>query len=47
VLDGRVSAVLLWEKHALALVAAAVLGLALLLMLRRALIGPRPRIEYR
>ncbi len=47
VLDGRVSAVLLWEKHAMALMAAAVLGLALLLMLRRALIGPRPRIEYR
>jgi hypothetical protein len=47
VLDGRVSAVLLWEKHAVVLIAAALLGLALLLMLKRALIGPRPRIEYR
>ncbi len=47
VLDGRVSAVLLWEKHAAVLVAAALLGLVLLLMLKRALLGPRPRIEYR
>ncbi len=47
VLDGRVSPVLLWEKHGMVLVAAALLGLMLLLMLKRALIGPRPRIEYR
>jgi hypothetical protein len=47
VLDGRVSPVLLWEKHGFVLVAAALLGLILLLMLKRALLGPRPRIEYR
>jgi hypothetical protein len=44
VLDGRVSPVLLWEKHAAALVAAAFAGLALLLMLKRLLFGVRPRI---
>jgi hypothetical protein len=47
VLDGRVSAVLLWEKHGAVLIAAALLGLVLLLMLKRALLGPRPRTEYR
>jgi hypothetical protein len=44
VLDGRVSPVLLWEKHAAALVASALVGLALLLMLKRLLFGVRPRI---
>jgi hypothetical protein len=44
VLDGRVSPVLLWEKHTAALVAAAFAGLALLLMLKRLLFGVRPRI---
>jgi hypothetical protein len=44
VLDGRVSPVLLWEKHAAALAAAALAGLALLLMLKRLLFGVRPRI---
>jgi hypothetical protein len=39
--------VLLWEKHGAVLIAAALLGLILLLMLKRALLGPRPRIEYR
>jgi hypothetical protein len=47
VLDGRVSPVLLWEKHGAVLMAAVLLGLVLLLMLKRALLGPRPRIEYR
>ena len=47
VLDGRVSPVLLWEKHGLVLVAAALLGLMLLLVLKRALLGPRRRFEYR
>jgi lysozyme family protein len=47
VLDGRVSPVLLWEKHGLALVAAALLGLLLLLGLKRALLGPGRRMEYR
>jgi hypothetical protein len=44
VLDGRVSPMLLWEKHALWLSAAAVLSLLLLVMLKRLLIGTRPRI---
>jgi hypothetical protein len=44
VLDGRVSPVLLGEKHTAALVAAAFAGLALLLMLKRLLFGVRPRI---
>jgi len=47
VLDGRVTPVLLWEKHGLVLVSAALLGLVLLLMLKRAVLGPRPRVEYR
>ena len=47
VLDGRVTPVLLWEKHGLVLVSAVLLGLVLLLMLKRALLGPRPRVEYR
>jgi len=44
VLDGRVSPVLLWEKHGLALVATPLLALMLLMMLKRALFGTRPRI---
>jgi len=44
VLDGRVSPVLLWEKHGVALVAAALLALMLLLMLKRLMFGARPRI---
>ena len=44
VLDGRVSPVLLWEKHGVVLVVAGLLALMLLLMLKRLLFGTRPRI---
>ena len=44
VLDGRVSPLLLWEKHAVWLSAAAVLSLVLLMMLKRLVFGTRPRI---
>jgi hypothetical protein len=44
VLDGRVSPVLLWEKHGVMLVAAALAGLVLLFVLKRLLFGVRPRI---
>ena len=44
VLDGRVSPMLLWEKHAVWLAAAAVLSLMLLLMLKRLVFGTRPKI---
>jgi nitrogen regulatory protein PII-like uncharacterized protein len=44
VLDGRVSPLLLWEKHALWLSAAAVLSLMLLLILKRLMFGTRPKI---
>jgi hypothetical protein len=44
VLDGRVSPVLLWEKHGFALVAAVLFGVMLLMMLKRLLFGARPRI---
>jgi hypothetical protein len=44
VLDGRVSPVLLWEKHGLVLVVAPLLALLLLMMLKRLLFGARPRI---
>jgi hypothetical protein len=44
VVDGRVSPILLWEKHGIALVIAAVLALMLLMMLKRLLLGTRPRI---
>ncbi|HWE19870.1 MAG TPA: hypothetical protein VG758_22265 [Hyphomicrobiaceae bacterium] len=47
VLDGSVSPVLLWEKHGLVLVAAALSGLMLLLMLKRLMFGTRPRIIVR
>jgi hypothetical protein len=44
VLDGRVSPLLLWERHPASLAAAAVLALALVMMLKRLLFGARPRI---
>jgi hypothetical protein len=44
VLDGRVSPVLLWEKHGFVLAAAALFALMLLLMLKRLMFGTRPRI---
>ena len=44
VLDGRVSPLLLWEKHGLVLVAIPLLALALLMLLKRLLFGARPRI---
>jgi hypothetical protein len=44
VLDGRVSPLLLWEKHALWLSVAVVLSLALLMMLKRLVFGTRPKI---
>ena len=44
VLNGRVSPLLLWEKHPASLVASAILALALLLMMKRLLFGTRPRI---
>ena len=44
VLDGRVSPILLWEKHGVVLAAALVLALILLLILKRLLFGTRPRV---
>ncbi len=44
VLDGRVSPVLLWEKHTISLAGTALLALALLMMLKRLVFGTRPRI---
>ena len=44
VLDGRVSPLLLWEKHGVVLAVAALLTLMLLLILKRLLFGARPRI---
>lgn len=44
VLDGRVSPVLLWEKHTTALLAAGLLALILLALLKRLLFPARPRI---
>ena len=44
VIDGRVSPLLLWEKHPLTIVASGVLLLVLLLILRRLMFGPRPKI---
>ena len=43
-LDGRVSPLLLWEKHPVPLVATPFLPLVLLLMLKRLLLGTRPKI---
>ncbi len=42
--DGRVSPVLLWEKHGYTLAAAALILIMLLLLLKRLLFGARPRI---
>jgi hypothetical protein len=42
--DGRVSPILLWEKHGFLLAGMAVLALMLLLILKRLLFGTRPRI---
>lgn len=44
VVDGRVSPILLWEKHAALLVAAGLLLLVVLLLLKRLLFGARPRV---
>jgi hypothetical protein len=44
VLDGRVSPLLLWVKHPLAVVASVVVVLVLLLLLRRLLFGTRPKV---
>jgi nitrogen regulatory protein PII-like uncharacterized protein len=44
VLDGRISPILLWEKHGLVLAVAAALALMLLLILKRLLFGMRPRV---
>lgn len=44
VADGKVSPMLLWEKHALWLAGAGVAALLLLLILKRLLIGNRPRV---
>jgi hypothetical protein len=44
VLDGRVSPMLLWEKHAVAMVLVGLLALILLALLKRLLFPPRPRI---
>lgn len=44
VLEGQVSPVLLWEKHAVVLVIAGLLALILLALLKRLLFPPRPRI---
>ena len=46
VLDGQVSPVLLWEKHAVVLVVAGLLALILLALLKRLLFPPRPRIYH-
>jgi hypothetical protein len=48
VYDGRVSSILLWDKHPVAISAAAILLLFFLLVLRRLLFGPRrTRMAYR
>lgn len=44
VIDGRVSPWLLWEKHGVVLGAAALIGLLLLLTLKRLMFGARPRV---
>jgi hypothetical protein len=43
-LDGRVSPVLLWEKHGVMIVATALLALLLLLILKRLVFGTRPKV---
>jgi hypothetical protein len=44
VLEGRIAPRLLWEKHALAVLIAAILSLLLALLLWRLLVGSRPRV---
>jgi len=44
VLAGRVSPLLLWERHPASLAATAVLALALIMMMKRLLFGTRPKI---
>jgi nitrogen regulatory protein PII-like uncharacterized protein len=44
VVDGRVSPLLLWEKDGVILGAAALVGLMLLLILKRLMFGARPRV---
>jgi hypothetical protein len=44
VTEGRVSPVLLWEKDGIALSVEGLLGLMLLLLLKRLLFGSRPRV---
>jgi hypothetical protein len=44
VLDGRVSPLLLWEKHPLSIVLSGVALIVLLLLMKRLLFGTRPRI---
>jgi hypothetical protein len=44
VLDGRVSPLLLWEKHPVTLAGMAAVMLILLLMLKRLVFGTRPKI---
>jgi hypothetical protein len=44
VLDGRIAPRLLWEKHAFAVMIAAVLCLLCALLLWRLLVGSRPRV---
>jgi len=44
VLDGRIAPRLVWEKHALLLAIGALLLAMLVLMLRRLLVGPRPKV---
>jgi hypothetical protein len=44
VLDGRVSPLLLWERHPASLAVTVVLALVLLLLMKRLLFGTRPKI---
>ncbi len=44
VTEGRVSPILLWEKDGIVLVVAVLLGLMLLLLLKRLLFGTRPKV---
>jgi hypothetical protein len=44
VLDGKVSPILLWEKHNVFVIAATVLSLVLLMTIKRMIFGRRPKI---
>lgn len=44
VLDGRVSPLLLWEKHTVSLAATLIVALILLLVLKRLVFGTRPKV---